>query len=484
MTLVKCEVFTAVTDIRKLFNTHENVLRNLERYIEVEENRLNVLKRYLKLFTDEHEKMSSDGHKYVDHPINSFTLIKRLSTDFERLKTVASEPTEFVWDREMQYATEEDLTGAAVAISRLQFVYKLNTTHLAEGNLQGVIGSPMTASDCYNLALMLYKQEHPDYNLHAAEWFEVALEKLNIEQYENTFTATEVMTYIIKSYHRSDICLDSKAYEWAERLFVLKPNASTDFVMKLYEYAVKQNKTDVNSTDIDLRSRYSALCCGETNVLAANTSKLHCSYLRNIPFLKLAPIKMEEVHKDPNVFIFYDVLSDDEFQNIKTIAGPKLERAKVVGGTYSDSRIGKSAWLDDDVDVVAKLRRRTADFTGLSMSHAERLQVLNYGIGGHFDWHYDAFNSNHNNIGGNRIATVLFYMTDVTQGGATVFAHLNLTVTPKKGSALFWENLQLSGEKDNKTLHAACPVLYGSKWVSNIWIHEAGQELSRPCPAV
>ncbi|XP_026315821.1 prolyl 4-hydroxylase subunit alpha-2-like [Hyposmocoma kahamanoa] len=427
--------------------------------------------------------MSSDAHKYVDNAINAFTLIKRLSTDFERLKTVASEPTEFVWDREMIYATEEDLIGATMAISRLQSVYKLNTTHLAEGNLQGVIGFPMTANDCYELALILYKQEDPNISRQAAEWFEAALEKLNNEQNENTFTAIEVMTYIVKSYHRSNINLDIKAYAWAEKLLALKPNDRTDYVTNFYKYAVTRNNT--NSTEVASWNKYSALCRGETDVPAASSSKLHCWYLRNIPFLKLAPIKMEEVHKDPNVFIFYDVLSDDEFQNIKTIAGPKLERARIVGDIYAEYRIGKSAWLYNNIDVVAKLRQRTADFTGLNISHAEPLQVLNYGIGGHYIWHYDAFDSGQfNKEDGNRIATVLFYMSDVSQGGATVFAQLNLTVTPKKGSAIFWNNLHPTGEIDKKTLHAACPVLYGSKWVSNIWIHEFGHELLQPCSAI
>lgn len=69
----------------------------------------------------------------------------------------------------------------------------------------------------------------------------------------------------------------------------------------------------------------------------------------------------------------------------------QLERARLVGGDYSENRIGKSAWLRGNIDIAEKLRRRTADFTGLSMSYAEPLQVLNYGIGGHYDWHYDAF---------------------------------------------------------------------------------------------
>ena len=31
------------------------------------------------------------------------------------------------------------------------------------------------------------------------------------------------------------------------------------------------------------------------------------------------------------------------------------------------------------------------------------------------------------------------------------------------------------------TRHAACPVLAGTKWVSNLWIHERGQEFTRSC---
>lgn len=65
----------------------------------------------------------------------------------------------------------------------------------------------MTANDCYELALILYKQEDPNINRQAAEWFEAALEKFNNEQNENTFTAIEVMTYIVKSYHQSNINL-------------------------------------------------------------------------------------------------------------------------------------------------------------------------------------------------------------------------------------------------------------------------------------
>ena len=58
----------------------------------------------------------------------------------------------------------------------------------------------------------------------------------------------------------------------------------------------------------------------------------------------------------------------------------------------------------------------------------------------------------------------LMQMSDVPQGGATVFPHLNVALRPKKGSAAFWYNLHASGEGDFLTRHAACPVLAGSKW--------------------
>jgi len=50
-----------------------------------------------------------------------------------------------------------------------------------------------------------------------------------------------------------------------------------------------------------------------------------------------------------------------------------------------------------------------------------------------------------------------------------------------QGQAVFWYNLRKSGKGIFETRHAACPVLVGTKWVSNKWIRESGQEFRRPC---
>lgn len=53
-------------------------------------------------------------------------------------------------------------------------------------------------------------------------------------------------------------------------------------------------------------------------------------------------------------------------------------------------RISKSAWLKEEEDeAVKRVSQRIEDMTGLTTSTAEELQVVNYGIGGHYEPHFD-----------------------------------------------------------------------------------------------
>ena len=69
---------------------------------------------------------------------------------------------------------------------------------------------------------------------------------------------------------------------------------------------------------------------------------------------------------------------------------------------------------------------------------------------------------------GNRLATVLLYLTDVplNAGGATVFTRMNLVVPVMARSAVFWYNLNPDRTPDQMTKHGGCVVNSSSnvKW--------------------
>ena len=64
------------------------------------------------------------------------------------------------------------------------------------------------------------------------------------------------------------------------------------------------------------------------------------------------------------------------------------------------------------------------------------------------------------------------YLNDVAEGGETTFPSIHLTVSPKKGSAVYFEYCNSRGQVDPLSLHAGQPVLQGEKWIATKWMRE------------
>uniref|UniRef100_A0A8C6ZRC5 Fe2OG dioxygenase domain-containing protein n=1 Tax=Nothoprocta perdicaria TaxID=30464 RepID=A0A8C6ZRC5_NOTPE len=242
---------------------------------------------------------------------------------------------------------------------------------------------------------------------------------------------------------------------------------------------------------------YEELCRGTRGPPRPPAPGLRCTYHTNgSPLLLLQPAKRETLGLRPFVALYHDFVSDAEAEAIKALAGPRLQRSVVASGEQQQAveyRISKSAWLKDTADpAVAALERRIAAVTGLDVRapYAEYLQVVNYGLGGHYEPHFDHATSRKSPLyrmnSGNRIATVMVYVSAPGVPPARCGAPPWGRPRPRlcfggQNAALFWWNLRRSGEGDGATLHGACPVLAGDKWVANKWIHEHGQEFRRPC---
>ncbi|KAH8247641.1 hypothetical protein KR038_007567 [Drosophila bunnanda] len=519
---VDAEVYTALAEMEELLETESVLITNLEGYIRAQENKLNFLKNKMDEYQREHADASGDITTYVSNPINAYLLTKRLTTDWRQVENLMEHDvgTDFVqnitqYRHVLKFPSDEDLNGAAVALLRLQDTYQLDTSSVARGKLNGIqYSTEMSSDDCFELGRQSYVNH--DYH-HTVLWMNEAMARMLEEPHNHTqsFTKAEVLEYLAFSTYKEGN-IESALTMTNELLQLLPHHERANGNKKFYEKEIASQeqlkkmkgddgtdempksdlpvaKSDPGVYDITERKAYEMLCRGELKPSPTELRPLRCRYVtNNVPFLRIGPMKLEEAHMDPYIVIYHDAMYDSEIELIKRMARPRFRRATVqnsITGALETAnyRISKSAWLKTQEDsVIGTVVQRTADMTGLDMDSAEELQVVNYGIGGHYEPHFDFARKEEKrafeglNLG-NRIATVLFYMSDVEQGGATVFTSLHAALFPKKGTAAFWMNLHRDGEGDVRTRHAACPVLTGTKWVSNKWIHERGQEFRRPC---
>ncbi|XP_074103649.1 prolyl 4-hydroxylase subunit alpha-1 [Cotesia typhae] len=516
------ELYTALADMEELLETESVLIDTLHGYIKVQEQRLAILRRNVENYSREHEEASRNIQQYLSNPINAYLLVKRLTTDWKRVEELITEDVgkAFVANitisrSDLKFPTDEDLNGAAVALMRLQDTYKLDTSQVARGVLNGVqYSTGLSAGDCFELGRQSYN--NGDY-YHTVLWMQEAMNRLQDEQNRTTSNKPDILEYLaFSTYMQGNV---ARALSMTNELLELVPShqralgnrayyqeeiqksqgkrkrgedGKNDLTLASQQFTVAEKKVKPIE-EMTERERYEMLCRGEVPMSPQIQKDLKCRYVdRGIPFLKIAPFKEEEAYLDPRIVIYHDVISDAEIDTIKRLAQPRFKRATVQNYKtgeleIANYRISKSAWLQEyEHKYVQAVSQRVEHMTNMTVETAEELQVVNYGIGGHYEPHFDFARREETNafksLGtGNRIATVLYYMSDVEQGGGTVFTAINISLWPKKGSAAFWYNLKPNGEGDYKTRHAACPVLTGSKWVANKWLHERGQEFLRPC---
>ncbi|KAM9465869.1 prolyl 4-hydroxylase subunit alpha-1b isoform 1-T1 [Clarias gariepinus] len=512
------EFFTSIGQMTDLLFTEKDLVTSLKDYIQAEEKKLQQVKQWAEKLDSLTLSAMEDPERFVGHPVNAFKLMKRLNTEWADVESlVLSDTTDgFISNLTVQrqyFPNDDDQKGAAKALLRLQDTYQLSANTISAGDLPGVVHkNRMTAEDCFELGKVAYSEV--DY-YHTELWMAQALKQLD-EGEDSSVDKVTILDYLSYAiYQQGEL---DRALELTKRMLKLDPtHQRANGNLKYFEVQLEkqrkameaaegdnQQKKQVDKRDVQLkrsrdplpeRKRYEQLCRGEgVKMTPRRQSRLFCRYFDNNrnPRLILAPVKQEDEWNRPRIVRYHDIISDEEIAKIKELAKPRLRRATIsnpITGVLETApyRISKSAWLTAyEHPVIEKINQRIEDVTGLDMLTAEELQVANYGVGGQYEPHFDFGRKDEpdafKELGtGNRISTWLFYMSDVPAGGATVFTDVGAAVWPIKGTAVFWYNLFPSGEGDYSTRHAACPVLVGSKWVSNKWVHERGQEFRRPC---
>jgi prolyl 4-hydroxylase len=75
---------------------------------------------------------------------------------------------------------------------------------------------------------------------------------------------------------------------------------------------------------------------------------------------------------------------------------------------------------------------------------------------------------------GQRTWTFMVYLNEGMKGGGTKFFAIHRVFTPKKGTAVVWNNLYPDGSPNHDTLHSGLPVEAGHKIVITKWFRERG----------
>jgi len=262
----------------------------------------------------------------------------------------------------------------------------------------------------------------------------------------------------------------------------------------------------------------------------------HKTAIRHIGMPAGKPIVLETLSLRPRVFRLQDFFTEKEAEYLIEHAlsitddALRLKRSSTgaTGYTVDNMRTSEGAF-DTNSEIALNIKKRSFDLLGIfpyDESFADGIQILRYNLTtayvAHMDWiEPTTLNNDHDwesaGDGTNRYATILLYLSDVADGGETVFtqakpigadakiiskkqaleettAYLeekNLThlfpagtwqrnmisecrsrmaIKAKKAEAILFYSQFPDGRVDRLSLHGGCPVLEGTKWAANLWV--------------
>lgn len=350
------KVFTALVDMEALLETENVLINNLEGYIQAQEHKLDYLRRKMKEYQTEHETASEDVSSYLLNPINAYLLTKRLTSDWKDVEQVMTLDvgSQFLqnvssYRNVLKFPTEEDLAGAAFALIRIQETYDLRAEELASGNINGVqYRIEMSSEDCFEIGRQTYM--NADFR-HTIQWMNEAMNRLNNH---SQLTRADLLEYLAFSTFKEGNV--KSALEMTNELLELVPdhqrargnkNYYEKQLLNLNQKSVLrgddgsdtvpqdnslefQHISNPYNYDLPERKMYELTCQGKMHPPANIVKQLFCSYVTNdVPFLKIAPLKLEQMYLDPYIVVYHDVMYDSEIEVIKEMAKPRFRRATV-----------------------------------------------------------------------------------------------------------------------------------------------------------
>ncbi|MEO1053901.1 MAG: hypothetical protein AAFX87_24910 [Bacteroidota bacterium] len=170
--------------------------------------------------------------------------------------------------------------------------------------------------------------------------------------------------------------------------------------------------------------------------------------------------------------------SDTECQEIITAAETKIQLALERGVT--GTKPGPPPMNYEECKNVPlnvfPLDRKIAALTNTEGNRGSNLYVSKFKVSEEEPERHDYFapgDPNYDQIikGGNIRKTLKIFLNDDYEGGEIYFPSIDLTIQPKKGMVLIFDNI-VNGEFTNNSNYCDLPVTSGEKWIATKWIRD------------
>lgn len=473
MLILNCQsrenVFSSTEEMKTLCHSFDN-LKIYEKDLDTAIKALDFFFDYnyqdLSILTEE------NAEEYVSNPINIFRMIERLSYGIEDLNPSLGKLRlhQNILSEEMNVSKKE-LETAGRSLLELQQTFQLDVKKLSQGIIQDIkSNSELSGEDLAALGDLAFTDKSFDTSF---DFLKAATLSESLSENTKTYIEGEVIPKVIKTHDETLLKKGSRGADW--RTFD-QPLSKERPKLKGKVDKVKLFEPDLPY--FESREISQKLCRGENLRSPQDDLGTKCTWLRNSPYLKLAPFKLEILNEIRfQISVIHDFLSEKQikifldYSNQTHSLKESVIEVPQARENPSNIRTSKQTWLPENLlshdSVLKNIELATKLRPYFDELKAEKFQVVNYGIGGVYKTHYDTLDV----LDGPRKATFMIYLTDVVAGGSTVFPFLGLGVNPKKGKAVFWQNLDEQDQVEKLSFHGGCPVIKGSKWIANKWLH-------------
>jgi prolyl 4-hydroxylase len=202
---------------------------------------------------------------------------------------------------------------------------------------------------------------------------------------------------------------------------------------------------------------------------------------------KLETPRVEVLSAEPPLIVVHNFVSPSDCHAIITATQQHQEMKRSTMGASqetSQERTSSTAWLPESLceQPLGRLSEKASRISQLPTSYMENLQVVKYQPGQEFQIHTDHLDSFNDLECRGRLATCLVYLESPDEAGETSFPEFSVEIPPTQGSAVFfWNTIERPGMEnydphmflhvDTRLRHAGLPVVKGTKWIANKWLH-------------